>query len=318
MNSNLSGKKIAIFGGNGFIGSHLTSKLCEEACQIHIITRNPKKKRNFFFANDPGQVNFEKIDNYNQLNVTEKIKGCDIVFNLVGILAENKSSNFNFVHEEIPHLIANGCKENKVRNFIHLSALNVNKISDSSYAKSKYKGELKLKESFPSSTIVRPSVVFGRGDNFTNFFSNLSKFSLFLPVIGTPEIEIKKNKFPKIDFRKKVKFQPIYVGDLVKFLISISNKKNKTYDLAGPFEKTFEQIFDIILKYKRRKRIYIPIPFFAANLIAFFLEVLPNAPLTQDQVKLLKYNSVSKKGLQNLKQFVKTPLSLETVIKNYL
>ena len=121
MNSSLSGKKIVIFGGSGFIGSHLIARLCEEACQIHIVTRGFKKSKNFFFANDPGQVNFETVDSYNQENINSLIKGCDIVFNLVGILAESKNSKFHFVHTQIPQMIAKGVKENKVRNFIHVS-----------------------------------------------------------------------------------------------------------------------------------------------------------------------------------------------------
>ncbi len=318
MNSSLSGKKIVIFGGSGFIGSHLVARLCEEACQIHIITRDFNNSNKFFFANDPGQVKFEKIDSYNQENVNKKIEGCDIVFNLVGTLFENKKCKFDFVHTQIPDLIARSVNENKVRNFVHLSALNVDKIKDSDYARSKYAGELKIKENFPNSVIVRPGVVFGRGDNFINFFSNISTFSPFLPVIGTPEITLSKTNFPNVDFKKKVKFQPIYVGDLVHFLVSISTKKNKIYDLAGPFIKSFDQIFDVILDHKKRKRIYVPIPFFLAKILAFFLELLPNKPLTQDQVRLLRYNSVSNKGLKNLSDFVKTPASLETVVKNYL
>ena len=318
MNSSLSGKKIVIFGGSGFIGSHLVSRLCEEACQIHIVTRGLNNSNNFFFANDPGQVNFEQIDSYNQENINKKVEGCDIVFNLIGILAENKKCKFNFVHTQIPEMIASAVKKKGVRNFVHLSALNVNKIKDSDYAKSKYAGELKIREIFPNSIIVRPGIVFGRGDNFTNFFSNMSKFSFALPLIGTPEITLSENNLPNINFKKKVMFQPIYVGDLVHFLVCISTKKNKIYDLAGPFVKSFDQIFDVILDHTKRKRIYIPIPFFLAKILAFFLEILPNKPLTQDQVRLLMYDSVSNKGLRNLNDFVKTPASLETIVKNYL
>ncbi len=318
MNSSLSGKKIVIFGGSGFIGSHLVSRLCKEACQIHIITRGPVVRKNFFFANDPGQVNFEIIHSFDQENINRKIEGCDIVYNLIGILAETKKNGFNFIHTQIPEMIARAVKKNKVRNFIHLSALNVDKIKNSDYARSKYNGELKIKEIFQNSVIVRPSVVFGRGDNFTNFFSNMSKFSPFLPIIGTPEVTISKTNFPKIDFKKKVMFQPIYVGDLVHFLVCVSTRKNKSYDLAGPFIKSFDQIFDIILNQKKRRRIYIPIPFFFAKIMAIFLELLPNKPLTQDQIRLLMRDSISNKGLKNLCIFVKNPVSMETIVKNYL
>ena len=277
------------------LDSHLVNHLCEEACEIKIITRQKTSKKNFFFANEPGQVSFEEID-YNQSAINKAISNYDIVFNLIGILAENKKSKFKFVHTEIPRMIAKGAKINKVKSFIHLSALNVNIIKDSKYALSKYNGEIELKKEFPNSVIVRPSVVFGKGDNFTNFFSNLSKFSPFLPLIGTPSIKFSKNIFKILNFEKKVRFQPVYVGDLSKFLIKMISKKNKTYEITGPSIKSFSQIFDLILKQKKRIRLYIPFLFFIAKIMAFFLELLPGPLLTRDQITLLKYDSISKKG----------------------
>ena len=224
--------------------------MCEEACEIKIITRKKTSQNNFFFANEPGQVSFEEID-YNQTAINKAISNYDIVFNLIGILSENKKSKFKFVHTEIARMIAKGAKINKVKSFIHLSALNVNVIKDSKYAQSKYKGEVELKKEFPNSVIVRPSVVFGKGDNFTNFFSNLSKFSPFLPLIGTPSIKFSKNIFKTFDFEKKVRFQPVYVGDLSKFLIKMISQKNKIFEISGPSIKSFSQIFDLILKQKK-------------------------------------------------------------------
>ena len=317
MSSNLRGKKVVVFGGNGFIGSHLVNYLCEEACEIKIITRQKNSKKKIFFANEPGQVSFEEID-YNQSAINKAVSNYDIVFNLIGILAENKNSKFNFVHTEIPRMIAKSSNINKVNSFIHMSALNVNIIKDSKYALSKFRGEMELKKEFSNAVIVRPSVVFGKGDNFTNFFSKLSKISPFLPLIGTPYINFSKDLFKIINFKKKVKFQPVYVGDLSKFLIKMIGKKNKTYEITGPSTKSFSQIFDLILEHKKRTRLYIPIPFFQAKVMAFFLEFLPGQLLTRDQITLLKYDSISKKGLSNLKTVVPNPLSMETVLKTYL
>ena len=317
MSSNLRGKRVVVFGGSGFIGSHLVNHLCEEACEVKIVTREKKLQKKIFFANEPGQVSFEEID-YNQSAINKAVNNYDIVFNLIGILAENKRSKFKFTHVEIPRMIAKSAKTNKVRSFIHLSALNVNVIKDSKYALSKYNGEIELKKEFLNSVIVRPSVVFGKGDNFTNFFSNMSKFSPFLPLIGTPLIKLSKNIFKIFNFEKKVRFQPVYVGDLSKFLIKMIDQKNKTYEISGPSIKSFSQIFDLILQAKKRARIYIPLPFFIARIMAFFLELLPGPLLTRDQITLLKYDSISKKGLSNLKTVVSNPQSIETVLKTYI
>jgi NADH dehydrogenase len=96
------------------------------------------------------------------------------------------------------------------------------------------------------------------------------------------------------------------------------DKKNKTYEITGPSIKSFSQIFDLILEHKKRTRLYFPLPFFQAKIIAFFLERLPGSLLTRDQITLLKYDSISKKGLSNLKTVVTNPLSMETALKTYL
>ena len=318
MSIKLSGKKIVIFGGGGFIGSHLVKHLSRESCQINIVSRASVSPSPLFFASEPGQIKVKKIKTFDQQNIDAQIYGCDIVFNLIGILAESKKAKFNFVHQKIPEMIANSVKKNKVKSFVHVSALNVNKIRNSYYANSKYLGEKIIREIFPSAVIIRPGVVFGKGDNFTNFFSFISKFSPFLPLIGTPDIKLTEGILNIFDFTKKVKFQPLYVGDLVQFLIGTCNEKNKTYDVVGPVIKNFAEIFDVILKHQGKRRLYLPLPFFAANIVAFFLEILPSPLLTRDQIKLLHYDSVSAKGLVNLKRIVNNPASMETIVRNYL
>ena len=318
MRTRLSGKKVLIFGGGGFIGSHLVKHLCKESCQINIISRDTKKNLPLFFANEPGQIKIKKINTFNQQEVDNLVDGCDIIFNLIGILAESKKNKFDFVHCKIPEMIAKSAQKKNIRNFIHISALNVNKIHSSSYANSKFLGEKKIREIFPNSLIIRPGVVYGKGDNFTNFFSSISNFSPFLPLIGTPEINFSNGILKTFNFTKRVKFQPLYVGDLVKFMIHVYHEKNKIYDLVGPVVKSFAEIFDVILRHQGKKRIYLPLPFFAAKIIAFFLENLPNPLLTRDQINLLRHDSVSAKGLVNLKKVVKNPASMETIVKNYL
>ena len=44
MNEKISGKKVVVFGGRGFIGSHLVNLLCKNSCQVDIVTRSDKKK----------------------------------------------------------------------------------------------------------------------------------------------------------------------------------------------------------------------------------------------------------------------------------
>ena len=94
--------------------------MCKESCQINIVTRDTKKSPSLFFASEPGQVKIKKINKFNQQEIDNLIDGSDIIFNLIGILAESRNTKFNFVHCKIPEMIAHSAKK-KVRNFIHIS-----------------------------------------------------------------------------------------------------------------------------------------------------------------------------------------------------
>lgn len=309
------GKTIVIFGGTGFIGKQLISSLSKNACKIFLVTRKLNNHEEFRILAGIGQITIVNLNEFNENNLTELLSGCDIVINLIGILAENKNNSFTYVHEELPNLISKVAKKVNIKRFIHLSALGVNKVKNSKYALSKLNGENQVIQNFPDSIIIRPSVVFGANDSFVNLFNKIASFSPLLPIFGAPKLT--KSIFKSI-LSSRVKFQPVYVGDLAQFVIYILNFKSKIYDLAGPSIYSFDQIIRLILKIKGVKRILLPIPFPIASLIGHILEKLPFQILTSDQVKLMMHENISLKGLNNLKKIIKNPKTMEIILPTYI
>ena len=62
----------------------------------------------------------------------------------------------------------------------------------------------------------------------------------------------------------------------------------KTYEFGGPQVSSFKVLLELLLTALNRQRVLIPVPFALAEMQAGLLELLPNPPLTRDQVRLLK------------------------------
>ena len=178
-----------------------------------------------------------------------------------------------------PSILAKLCKEYKLNHFIHLSALGINEASDSNYAKSKLDGETNILKNFPLSTILRPSIVYSVDDNFTTTFMTLLSR---LPI------------FP-IYYSGKTKFTPIHCSDLTDIIYTVISKNisSKILECVGPKVITFREIIEILLNLMNKKRILIPLPLPIANLTARFFQLFPKPLLTQDQLRLLKYDNVT-------------------------
>lgn len=318
MKNNLDGKKIVIFGGNGFIGRHLIQKLSKHSCKILIITRHRNEEKNLKILGGLGQISVIFMSSYTLTNLEKILKNSDVVINLIGILYESKSQSFEYVHEEIPSLLSKVANNVGVKSFIHFSALGVENVRNSQYAKSKVNGEKVTIENFSNAIILKPSVVFGSDDNFINLFSNISNFSPVLPIFGAPRLEKSKIFSRDFLFKSSVKFQPIYVGDLAEFAVKVIDNNFKTYELAGPTIYTMDELLNLILSVKKIFRFLVPVPLKIANVMGLVLENLPKPLLTRDQVKLMKYENISIQGLKNLKKIIPNPKSLEIILPTYL
>jgi NADH dehydrogenase len=197
------------------------------------------------------------------------------------------------------------CHEFGIKNLIHISALGAKKNHDSKYMQSKFEGEKNIQDTFKSSIILRPSVVFGPEDKFFNVFASFAQFSPILPLIGGG----------------KTKFAPIYVGDIAKAIIEIlknDNLESKIYELGGPENYTFKQLMEILLREIKKKRFLISIPFSVAKFQSYFLQMLPNPLLTPDQVEMLKYNNIVSGDHPTLQDLGISGKNIHSILPKYI
>jgi len=298
-------KKVLIFGGSGQIGRHLIRRLTNKNYLVTVVTRNLHKKGTVLrLGGNPGYIEIIETNIFDENKLNDLFKDKDICINLVGIISENKKNKFKNIHTYFPTLLSKKCEKFKLKQFIHISALGIDKAKDSKYAMSKLEGEKNILENFSKTTILRPSVVYSVDDNFT---TNLMTLLSLLPV------------FP-LYYEGKTKFSPIHVSELCEIILEIVEKCiiEKIVECVGPEELSFKEILKKLLVSIEKKRILFYLPLFFAKIIIFFLEKLPKPLITQDQLVLLKYdNVISNEYKSNLDIGYKTKLRFEDEIKKY-
>ena len=273
-------KNCLIFGGSGQIGRHLIRKLTKNNIRVTVVTRNIHQKSYVIKTQgNAGYIDIVEANIYDEKKLRDLFSKADIGINLVGILFEKKRGNtFKNIHSLFPSILAKLAKEYNLKNFIHLSALGINEAVDSNYAKSKLEGEKNILDIFPNSTILRPSIVYSVDDNFTTNFMTILNRLPFFPLY----------------YSGKTKFAPIHCSDLTDVIYYVISKNidSKIIECAGPEIISFKEIIEKLLFLINKKRLLIPMPLSLAKLSAKVFQLLPNPLLTEDQLRLLKYDNV--------------------------
>ncbi len=210
--------------------------------------------------------------------IEKLFKNADLCINLVGILFEKRKNTFTNIHVEFPKMISKLASIYQLKKFVHLSALGIENAKDSIYAQSKLKGEKEILNNFNKAVIVRPSIVYSVDDNFT---TQLMTLLGLLPI------------FP-IYYNGKTKFRPIHCSDLTDSITKIitDDINENIIEFVGPDEMSFKEILEKLLSLIEKKRLLLPMPLYLAKTTAHIFQLLPKPLITNDQLRLLKYDNV--------------------------
>jgi NADH dehydrogenase len=299
---------VTVFGGSGFLGRNVVRALCKRDYRVRVAVRRPELAGYLQPSGRVGQVHTVQANLRYPASVEAAVRDSHVVINLVGILAEGGAQTFDAVQAKGAETVAKAAAAAGA-SMVHVSAIGADAESPSRYARAKAAGEAAVTAALPSTTIFRPSVIFGPEDQFTNRFGALARMSPVLPLIGG-----------------ETRMQPVYVGDVATAIADAVDGKAKagaTYELGGPEVLTMREIIEAILEITDRERTLIPLPFGLARFQAAFLQFAPGVlKLTPDQVTLLERDNVvsdaAKAAGLTLEGLGITADSLEAIAPQYL
>ncbi len=296
---------VTVFGGSGFIGRYVVKHLVGRGARVRVAARRPDEALFLKPLGTVGQVVTTQANLRVPASVAAAVSGADAVINLVGLLRQSGTQSFSAVHAQGAATVAAAASAAGVKQLVQVSAIGADPGSPSAYGRSKAAGEAAARQHFPAATIIRPSVVFGAEDKFFNLFASMARLSPVLPLIGGG----------------KTRFQPVYVVDVAEAIVRTLETpaaQGKTYELGGPLIYSFAELMQLVLRQTGRRRLLVPVPIPLAMLEAFFLEFLPNPPLTRDQVRMLRRDNVADPTLPGLADLGIEPTAAESVLPTYL
>ena len=272
---------IALVGGSGFIGRSLSRALSQRGHRVRIIARHKPAEL------EAGE-DFVASDIATPAALTAALKGCDVVVNLVAILAERGTSFDTVIHQGARH-VAQAAQTAGLKHVVYVSALGANAASPSAYARAKAHAEDAVRTVFPQSTVIRPSLVLGHGGGFSQQMELLTRYA---PVMMMPGYG-------------RTRFQPIECQALAELIADACTQaalQGQIVNAAGPDVLSFRQLAGRELSRLNRKRLLVPLPWWLTWAVAYTMRAVDKLTcyrlipawllVTPDQVHLLQQDNV--------------------------
>ena len=296
-------KKILVLGGSGFVGRSVCEQLVRRHPGLRLVVPSRRALHAGHLRTLPG-IEVVVADVHDPVRLTELVRGCDAVVNLVAIL-HGKASDFVAVHQRLPETLTRAMHGAGVSRLVHVSAIGAASYAPSNYLRSKAAGEEVLKAGGLDVTLLRPSVIFGERDQFLNLFARLQRLAPVMPLAGG-----------------HVHFQPVWVEDVAQAIVKVLDDPawaGSTIECCGPQVMTLSEIVRLAGRLSGHERPQIPLPEWAGRIQATFLEMLPGQPLmSRDNVDSMRVPNVASGRLPGLAALGITPAPIGAVAPGYL
>lgn len=263
---------VLLTGATGFVGTHVAHALRAREVPVRALVRDRRR------ASRLATWGVELVDGdvSEPASLRAACAGVDAVVHLVSIIKGSRADFERVMAQGTRDLVAAAAGAG-VSRFVLTSALGLDERSRQAvpYFAAKWEMERAVAESGLEHVILRPSFVFGRDGGVLPTFVRLARFAPITPIVG----------------RGTGRLQPIWVEDLAAryvLAVDLPEAANRVFELGGPDAPTWNEFWDRLKRALGSRRPSVHVPFGILRLQATFLERLPAAPVTRDQLTMLE------------------------------
>jgi uncharacterized protein YbjT (DUF2867 family) len=296
------GRVVTVFGGTGFLGRRVVRHLFGHGFRVRVASRHPERAPSLL---GPDVADLEAVgaDVHDEASVASALAGAFGAVNAVSLYVERGGRDtFRAVHVEAAARVARLAREAGLERLVHVSGIGADSQSASGYIRARGEGEAVVREAFPGATLVRPSVMFGPDDHFLTTLVRLLRILPVYPVFG----------------RGQTRLQPVHVENIAEAIARIvagaTGAGHPCYELGGPRTYTYAELLRSVADRMRKRARLLPLPFALWEALAFLAEFAPGAPLTRNQVALMRRDNVASRDLPGLPNLDIAPMVLEDVV----
>lgn len=303
--------RVAIIGGTGFVGGHLTAALLAAGHELSLLVRpgsESKVQADDRTVTTPGDLSSEAA-------LQAVMAGCSAVIYNVGILREFPSRGITFEETQYEGLVrtVEAAKAAGVKRLLLMSANGV-KRPGTPYQETKKRAEEYAFNSGLDVTVIRPSVIFGDPQGKMEFATQLFQEMVKPPV---PAVGFFSGGSPKTG---AIVMSPVHIEDVASaFVAALSDDATigRTYSLGGPETLTWDEMIRRIAAATGRKKWILPMPTYVMRIGATLFDWLPFFPVTRGQLTMLEEGNTADPGA--LKQLIgREPQGFSVATLSYL
>jgi len=300
----MSVRVVTVFGGTGFLGRRVVEHLREHGFFVRIVSRHRNRSRELF-GPDGSQFQSLEADIHDPKAIAEALAGAHGVVNAVSLYVERQGETFHSVHVEAARRLAARAQQDRVECLVQVSGIGADAASPSLYIRKRGEGELSVRAAFPNAVVVRPAVMFGPNDAFlAPILALLRKLPVF-PMFG----------------RGLTRLQPAHVGDVAEAIAKALEQPEMravTFECGGPRIYSYEELLRAVAREAGLQARLVPMPFAAWRALAVMAEMLPNPPVTRNQVELMQVDNVASPDMPGFAELGISPRPVETTLREIL